>query len=96
VVAYALKGTVIDDFVTTPIGKAKDGQDVFLKDIWPTNQEVADTMAGCIDARDVPGPLCRRLQGRQALAGDRRHRQRNLPVARGHRPISPTRPTSRA
>lgn len=48
VVAYALKGTVIDDFVTTPIGKGKDGQDVFLKDIWPTNQEVASTMAACV------------------------------------------------
>ncbi|MFM2273457.1 MAG: aconitate hydratase AcnA, partial [Pseudomonadota bacterium] len=48
VVAYALKGTVIDDFVTTPIGKSKDGQDVFLRDIWPTNQEVADTMAACV------------------------------------------------
>ena len=49
VVAYALKGTVIEDFTTTPIGQAGDGQDVFLKDIWPTNQEVADVMAGALD-----------------------------------------------
>jgi aconitate hydratase len=49
VVAYALKGTVIEDFVSTPIGVGKDGQDVFLKDIWPTNLEVASTMAGCMD-----------------------------------------------
>lgn len=49
VVAYALKGTVIEDFTTTPIGTGKDGQDVFLKDIWPTNAEVATTMAGCMD-----------------------------------------------
>ena len=49
VVAYALKGTVIEDFTTTPIGQATDGQDVFLKDIWPTNLEVADTMAACMD-----------------------------------------------
>jgi aconitate hydratase len=48
VVAYALKGTVIDDFVTTPIGTGKDGQDVFLKDIWPTNLEVAETMNACV------------------------------------------------
>jgi len=48
VVAYALKGTVIEDFITTPIGKGKDGQDVFLKDIWPSNQEVASTMASCV------------------------------------------------
>ncbi|MFT3966595.1 MAG: aconitate hydratase AcnA [Sphingobium sp.] len=49
VVAYALKGTVIEDFITTPIGQGSDGQDVFLKDIWPTNDEVASTMAGCMD-----------------------------------------------
>jgi aconitate hydratase len=49
VVAYALKGTVIEDFVTTPIGQGTDGQDVFLKDIWPTNEEVASTMAMCMD-----------------------------------------------
>ncbi|HEX7853945.1 MAG TPA: aconitate hydratase AcnA [Sphingobium sp.] len=49
VVAYALKGTVIEDFITTPIGTGTDGQQVFLKDIWPTNDEVASTMAGCMD-----------------------------------------------
>jgi aconitate hydratase len=49
VVAYALKGTVIEDFVTTPIGKGSNGQDVFLKDIWPTNEEVSSTMASCMD-----------------------------------------------
>ena len=49
VVAYALKGTVTEDFTTTPIGKGKDGQDVFLKDIWPTNQEVATVMSGALD-----------------------------------------------
>ncbi len=49
VVAYALKGTVIEDFTTTPIGTGSNGQNVFLKDIWPTNLEVADTMASCMD-----------------------------------------------
>jgi aconitate hydratase len=49
VVAYALKGTVIDDFTTTPIGVSKDGVDVYLKDIWPTNLEVATTLAGAVD-----------------------------------------------
>ncbi len=49
VVAYALKGTVVEDFTTTPIGVSKDGNDVFLKDIWPTNNEVAETMATCMD-----------------------------------------------
>ena len=49
VVAYALKGTVTQDMIETPLGQGKDGQDVFLKDVWPTNQEVADTMAANID-----------------------------------------------
>ena len=49
VVAYALKGTVVEDFVTTPIGTGSDGNPVYLKDIWPSNDEVAQTMAGCID-----------------------------------------------
>ncbi|KMS58557.1 aconitate hydratase AcnA [Sphingobium cupriresistens] len=49
VVAYALKGTVIEDFITTPIGVSTTGDDVYLKDIWPTNDEVATTMAGCMD-----------------------------------------------
>jgi aconitate hydratase len=49
VVAYALKGTVTEDFTTTPIGQAQDGSDVYLRDIWPTNQEIADTMNASID-----------------------------------------------
>jgi aconitate hydratase len=48
VVAYALKGTVTEDFTTTPIGVANDGSDVFLKDIWPSNQEVYDLMTANI------------------------------------------------
>jgi aconitate hydratase len=52
VVAYALKGTVIEDFVSTPIGQDQSGNDVFLKDIWPSNQEIADVLAGSIN-RDM-------------------------------------------
>jgi aconitate hydratase len=40
VVAYALKGTVIEDMVTTPIGKGSNGDDVYLRDIWPSNEEI--------------------------------------------------------
>jgi aconitate hydratase len=49
VVAYALKGTVTEDFTTTPIGQSKDGSDVYLKDIWPTNAEVRSLMDANID-----------------------------------------------
>ena len=49
VVAYALKGTVTEDMVSTPIGQDQAGEDVFLKDIWPTNAEVNDLMTSSID-----------------------------------------------
>jgi aconitate hydratase len=41
VVAYALAGTMLSDLATQPLGQGSDGADVFLKDIWPTNEEVA-------------------------------------------------------
>jgi aconitate hydratase len=44
VVAYALKGTVTEDMINTPIGKSEAGDDVFLKDIWPSNAEVRALM----------------------------------------------------
>ena len=49
VVAYALAGTISIDLTTDPLGVSTDGQPVYLKDIWPTQQEVNDTMAACID-----------------------------------------------
>jgi aconitate hydratase len=40
VVAYALKGTVRTDMQSEPIGTARNGEPVFLKDIWPSNEEI--------------------------------------------------------
>jgi aconitate hydratase len=45
VVAYALAGTTSKDITTEPIGTGKDGQPVYLKDIWPTQQEIQDAIA---------------------------------------------------
>nr|CAB3454447.1 unnamed protein product [Digitaria exilis] len=42
VVAYALAGTVDIDFEKEPIGKGKDGKDAYFKDIWPSNEEIAE------------------------------------------------------
>ncbi|NOG70268.1 aconitate hydratase AcnA [Roseicella sp. DB1501] len=44
VVAYALAGSVTKDLAKEPIGKGAKGQDVYLKDIWPTQKEVSDTV----------------------------------------------------
>ncbi|MBA4762422.1 aconitate hydratase AcnA [Sphingomonas sp.] len=52
VVAYALKGTVVQDFITTPIGTGSDGAAVYLKDIWPTNDEIRAVMDGAL-TRDM-------------------------------------------
>jgi len=51
VVAYALKGTVVQDFVSTPIGEGTDGP-VYLKDIWPSTAEVQSVMDGAL-TRDM-------------------------------------------
>ena len=40
VVAYAIKGTVVEDMISSPIGTGSDGKHVYLKDIWPSNDEV--------------------------------------------------------
>ena len=42
VVVYALAGTLDIDLTSEPIGQDKDGNDVYMKDIWPTAQEVAE------------------------------------------------------
>ncbi|WP_447728598.1 aconitate hydratase AcnA [Sphingomonas koreensis] len=49
VVAYALKGTVTEDMIETPIGEGTDGP-VYLKDIWPTNDEIQSVMNANIDS----------------------------------------------
>ncbi len=48
VVAYALAGTIDIDLTTEPLGKGADGEPVYLRDIWPTTKEVADTMASAV------------------------------------------------
>ena len=50
VVAYAIAGSMNKDLYKDPIGKDKDGNDVFLKDIWPTNQEIEDTLQKSLNA----------------------------------------------
>lgn len=48
VVAYALAGTTDIDLVTEPLGKGSDGNDVYLRDIWPTREEILSVMASSI------------------------------------------------
>ncbi len=48
VVAFALAGKVTTNLEKEPIGKGKNGEDVFLKDIWPSSDEIQDAMKGSI------------------------------------------------
>ena len=63
VVAYAIAGTVDIDLSTQPLGKDSHGQDVYLKDIWPSQQAVADAIASSM------GPEMFIEQYGQATAG---------------------------
>ena len=48
VIAYAIAGTMDFDFETQPLGKDQNGNDVFLKDVWPSTEEIEDTINGAI------------------------------------------------
>jgi aconitate hydratase len=48
VVAYALAGRMDVDLLNEPLGRGRDGQDVYLRDLWPSPQEVAETIARAV------------------------------------------------
>ncbi len=50
VVAYALAGSMTRDMFNDPLGKGSDGELVYLKDVWPSNKEIADTVQACLGA----------------------------------------------
>jgi aconitate hydratase len=50
-VAYALAGTVNFDFEKDSLGKGKDGKDVFLRDIWPSNTDIANAVAANVNSK---------------------------------------------
>ena len=50
VVAYALAGTMDFDFDSEPLGTDETGKEVYLKDIWPSQQDVSDTIASAINS----------------------------------------------
>jgi aconitate hydratase len=52
VVAYAIAGSIRINITTEPLGQDKDGNDVYLRDLWPSNKEVADAIAASL-TRDM-------------------------------------------
>jgi aconitate hydratase A / 2-methylisocitrate dehydratase len=76
-VAYALAGTMDVDIVSDPIGQDEQGADVYLRDIWPSAQEVAQTVGEAVRA-----DMFRNSYG-DVFTGD--DRWRGLPVPEGER-----------
>ncbi|BEH76462.1 MULTISPECIES: aconitate hydratase [Mycobacterium] len=76
VVAYALAGTMDFDFENQPLGTDKEGKDVFLRDIWPSQQDVADTIASAINQEMFTKNYA------DVFKGD--ERWRNLPTPSGN------------
>ncbi|OJV57606.1 MAG: aconitate hydratase 1 [Cellulomonas sp. 73-145] len=75
VIAYALAGTMDFDFEHEPLGRSEDGHPVFLRDIWPSPQEVQDTIDASIDRAMFTADYA------DVFAGD--DRWRSLPTPEG-------------
>src|SRR3569833_181379 len=65
-VAYALAGRVDIDFENEPIGTDKSGKSVYLKDIWPTNEEVHDFVAKYVTSEQFKANYADILKGSKA------------------------------
>jgi aconitate hydratase len=76
VVAYSLAGSMDFDFESQPLGQDKDGNDVFLRDIWPSQKDVSDTIASAINQEMFVKNYA------DVFKGD--ERWRNLPTPRGN------------
>ena len=73
VVAYAIAGNVTRDLMTEPVGKGKDGKDIYIGGIWPTSTEVAKLMKFAMNAKtftenyaevkSAPGTLWEQIRG---------------------------------
>ncbi len=50
VVAFAIAGTIDINMETDPVGTGKNGEKVYLREIWPTAREVNDVVASCVDS----------------------------------------------
>ena len=78
VVAYAIAGTVNIDLTTQPLGKGSDGKDVYLRDIWPSNKEIGDTIAATV------GPEMFKQNYADVFKGDSRWAQIESPEGQAY------------
>ncbi|HEV2922744.1 MAG TPA: aconitate hydratase [Solirubrobacteraceae bacterium] len=73
-VAYALTGTMDIDLIGEPLGQDQEGKDVYLKDIWPSEHEIAQTIVEAVRA-----DMFRKSYG-EVFAGDERWRSLEVPA----------------
>ena len=73
VIAYSIAGTMDFDFETDSLGKDQDGNDVFLKDIWPSAEEIESTIKASISSKEYTEKYA------DVFAGDERWRGLNTP-----------------
>jgi aconitate hydratase len=76
VIAYALAGTMDFDFETEPLGRDQEGNEVFLKDVWPSQKDISDTIASAINQEMFVKNYA------EVFKGD--ERWRNLPTPSGN------------
>jgi len=74
VVAYALAGTMNLDLTTEPLGNGKDGKPVYLKDIWPSERELQETMLASVTSEQFVH------QYADVFRGDERWQQLDVPT----------------
>ena len=77
VVAYALAGRMTTDLTTEPLGQDRDGMDVFLRDVWPSAEEVQTAMAAAVRTEQ--------FTSKYASVFDGDERWRGLPAPGGQR-----------
>ena len=94
VVAYALAGRMDIDLVNEPLGQDSDGNDVFLRDLWPTREEIDRTIAGSLDGAMFTSVYSDVYSGDDTLERARRAVDRALRVGRPSRRICAGRRTS--
>ncbi|HSJ47470.1 MAG TPA: aconitate hydratase AcnA, partial [Gammaproteobacteria bacterium] len=63
VVAYAIAGTMDIDLYQDPIGQDRDGQDVYLKDIWPSQQEINHTILNSVNRAEFTSAYAEVYEG---------------------------------
>ena len=96
VVAYALLGKMTEDITTASLGTSKDGKPVYLKDVWPTNAEIASLVLSSLNRGQFLTSMARCSRGRSSGRRSRSIARAKPTSGTTAPPMCATRPISRA